>query len=112
MKSIQALQSLEQVKDVCQRQGCTADQLHQMRADLVGPEAADRLQTLDDQRAAWKGRVDEYLAQREVILANSSYTDGDKQTQIQQLQQNTFTTQEQLRLPAFEQMHDQPQTAH
>jgi lipase chaperone LimK len=106
LQSMQNFQSLEQLNASCQQQGCTPDQLYQQRAALGGPEAADRLQALDQQRAAWKSRVDTYLDQRAAILANPSYSDGDKQAQIQQLQQSGFSTQEQLRLQAFEQMRD------
>jgi lipase chaperone LimK len=104
MQSLQKFQDLEQLNTACQRQGCTPEQLHQQRAALVGEDAADRLQTLDVERAAWKTRVDVYLDQRAAILGNSSYSDSDKQAQIQQLQQNGFSPQEQLRLSAFESM--------
>jgi len=110
LKTARKLQDLDQINADCQKQNCSPEQLHRLRADAVGAEAADRLQTLDNERAAWKSRVDSFLDQRAAILASQSFSNSDKQAQLQQLRAG-FSPQEQLRLAAFEQLHDQKITS-
>lgn len=100
--SMQNLQKLQDINNSCQQHNCSPAELHQARAELVGAEAADRLQSLDEEQAAWKARIDAYLTQRAAIMSNQSFSDSDKAAQIRQLQQSGFNAQEQLRLSAYE----------
>jgi lipase chaperone LimK len=102
MKVMEQTLSLEQINTDCKKSHCAPDQLHSLRENVVGPEAADRLQALDDRRAAWNTRVSNYAQQRASILGMQGLSDQDKQAQIQQLQQQDFSVQERLRLAAFE----------
>lgn len=102
IQSLQALQEVERIDALCMQERCTADQLYQQRAALVGVPAAKRLQALDEERAAWTARVNTYLAQRTLILGDDALTESVKQAQIQRLKQGGFSEEEQLRLPAFE----------
>ena len=107
------LQQLSQLEDLrkltaeIKARGGSAEELHQMRSNLVGPEATQRLETLDSTRSQWKGRVDSYLNERDSIV-NSNMSDSAKQTAIQQLRSKNFSNaQEQLRIETFEKVHDQ-----
>ena len=78
-----------------------------MRLNLVGPEATQRLETLDVQRNDWKGKVTQYLAERDNIM-KSNMSDSAKQSAVNQLKSQQFSNQqEQLRLQTFETVHDQ-----
>jgi lipase chaperone LimK len=107
------LQQLNQLEDLrkltadIKARGGNAQELHQMRTNLVGPEATLRLETLDVQRNDWKSKVNQYLSDRDNIL-NSNMSDSAKQSAIQQLKSQQFSNQqEQLRLQTFETVHDQ-----
>ena len=107
------LQQLNQLEDLrkltadIKARGGSAQELHQMRTNLVGPEATQRLETLDVQRNDWKSKVTQYLSERDTIL-NSNMGESAKQNAIQQLKSQQFANQqEQLRLQTFETVHDQ-----
>ena len=76
-------------------QGATDDEVYRLRAAAFSPEGAARLAQLDQEEAAWKSRMDTYLAQRAAVPA------GD-QGQLQQLRNKYFTLEEQRRLGAYE----------
>lgn len=105
IRSVQTLQELEQVDARCQQQACSAGQLYQQRAALLGDEVAVRLQALDGQRALWSARVEAYLNQRALILGDSALSDQQRQVQLLRLRQSGFTPEEQLRLTTFEHAH-------
>lgn len=89
-----------------QLRGGTATELRSIREAAVGAEAADRLEALDEQRAAWQSRVDDYLRARAAILAAPGLAGSEKDRQIADLRAQRFTPEEQLRLGAFESLHD------
>ena len=107
------LQQLNQLEDLrkltaeIKARGGSAQEIRQMRTNLVGPEATQRLETLDVQRNDWKGKVNQYLAERDTIL-KSNLSDSAKQRAVEQLKSQQFANQqEQLRLQTFETVHDQ-----
>ncbi|OTG67688.1 lipase secretion chaperone [Acinetobacter silvestris] len=107
------LQQLSQLEDLrkltaeIKARGGSADELHQMRTNLVGPEATQRLEKLDVQRDDWKQRVNQYLTDRDHIT-QSSMSDAAKQAAVEQLKAQQFNnSSEQLRLHTFERVHDQ-----
>lgn len=107
LKQLSQLEDLRKLTSEIKARGGSAEEIRQMRLNLVGPEATGRLETLDMQRSDWKGRVDGYLAQRASIL-KSNMSDSAKQAAIQDLRNQQFKNQqEQLRLETFESVHDQ-----
>ena len=87
--------------------GGSAAEIRDMRLNLVGPEATQRLEQLDGQRSQWKSRVQGYLTERDQIM-KSGMSQNAKQQAVQQLRTQHFSNpQEQLRLDTFEQVHDQ-----
>ena len=98
----------DRVNADCRAKGCTPSELQQRRIAVVGELAAARLQVLDEERLAWTLRVQTYFAQRAAVLSDESLSDASKRRNVQMLQHQSFSEEERLRLPAYEQMMDQP----
>ena len=107
LKQLNQLEDLRKLTAEIKARGGSADELRQMRTNLVGPEATQRLETLDVQRNDWKQRVDQYLSERDGIM-KSSMSDSAKQSAVEQLRTKQFNSpQDKLRVQTFETVHDQ-----
>lgn len=107
LKQLNQLEDLRKLTAEIKSRNGTAEEIHQMRTNLVGAAATQRLETLDTQRAEWKHRVNQYLTERESIM-KSSMSDSAKQSAVNQLRSQQFNNpQEQTRLQTFESVHDQ-----
>ncbi len=107
LKQLNQLEDLRKLTAEIKARGGSADELSQMRTNLVGPEATLRLETLDVQRNDWKGKVTQYLSDRDTIM-KSNMSDSAKQSAVNQLKSQQFSNQqEQLRIETFETIHDQ-----
>ncbi|AMW77736.1 lipase chaperone [Acinetobacter sp. TGL-Y2] len=107
LKQLSQLEDLRKLTAEIKARGGSAEELHQMRTNLVGPEATQRLEILDADRNQWKGRVGSYLTERDSIV-KSNMSDSAKQSAIQQLRSKNFSNpQEQLRIETFEKIHDE-----
>ncbi len=73
-----------------------------LREAAVGPEAADRLEALDRQRADWQARVDQYRAERDSIEQDAARTPDDRAAAVASLLAERFIPQEQIRVRALE----------
>ena len=82
-------------------QGASADEVWLHREQQFGADAADRLASLDQQRAEWQQRYDDYRRQLSAI-ATSSMADDDKAEEIARLRQEQFTPAEQKRVDALD----------
>lgn len=106
LEQLSKLEDLRKLTSDIKARGGSAAELRQMRMNLVGAEATQRLEQLDQERGQWKSRVNDYLAQRDQIL-NSHMSESAQQQAIAQLRQQQFKNpQEQLRLGTFETTHD------
>lgn len=83
-----------------QAAGGSPEQVRQLRQQLVGAEAAARLETLDRQRLQWQQRLQAYLKEKGRIEASEGLSDSDKAAAIARLQEDGFSPQERLRLRA------------
>ena len=107
LEQLNKLEDLRKLTADIKARGGSAAEIRQMRLNLVGPEATQRLEQLDGQRSQWKSRVEEYLNARDQII-QSGMNDQAKQQAVKQLRGQHFQNpQEQLRLETFEQVHDQ-----
>ena len=109
-ENLQQLNQLEDLRkltaEIKARHG-SAEEIRQMRLNLVGPEATQRLETLDTQRSQWKQRVNQFLSERDGIIS-STMSDSAKQSALNQLRNDTFSSpQDRIRIQTFEQIHDQ-----
>ncbi|MCH7294324.1 lipase secretion chaperone [Acinetobacter higginsii] len=97
---------LQQLTQEVREKGGSAQELRNMRESLLGPEAADRLEKVDQEEAGWQTQVNGYLAARDQIL-KSDASDASKQQSINQLRNQSFGTKEDLlRVQSYEMMHD------
>lgn len=107
LEQINKLDDLRKLTADIKARGGSNEEIRQMRLNLVGPEATQRLETLDTQRSEWKGNVNQYLDERDSIM-KSNMSDSAKQQAVQQLRNQHFKSKEdQLRLSTFETVHDQ-----
>lgn len=107
LEQINKLEDLRKLTADIKARGGSSEEIHQMRLNLVGPEATQRLENLDSQRSSWKSSVNQYLTERDSIV-KSNMSDSAKQQAVQQLRSQHFKTKEdQLRVSTFESVHDQ-----
>ncbi|NOK36226.1 lipase chaperone [Corallococcus exercitus] len=79
--------------------GATREDLHQHRLSTVGPEATERLEALDAERAQWKQRLADFRAKREA-LGRAEPDATRRQAAVQRLLFDSFTPEERLRVEA------------
>ena len=72
--------------------------VRELRMGLLGPEATERLEALDQSRADWQRRVNAFNQEREAILAEPGLAENDRQAAVTALMQEQFTETERLRL--------------
>ncbi len=106
MKTVNQYQNLENLTADWKQRGGSAAELRQIRENLVGAEAADRLENLDRDRAAWDQRMSAWYSERAALLGNASLGEADRQRQLAELRNNRFTADERLRVESLERMHD------
>ncbi len=95
-----------------QASGAKPEQIRQLRQQLVGAEATQRLEVLDQQRQTWKKRIAQYRVDKAAIENNTGMSAGDKRAAIAQLATENFDERERLRLEAAEQLaaQEKPQS--
>ncbi|EHH1049316.1 lipase secretion chaperone [Vibrio parahaemolyticus] len=76
------------------------------RVELVGEEGAQRLQKLDEQRAAFETELTNYLEKRADILDDEFLGHEQKQLEIANLRKQSFETTQWRRIEALERIHD------
>ncbi|HCG5519161.1 TPA: lipase secretion chaperone [Vibrio parahaemolyticus] len=76
------------------------------RVELVGEEGAQRLQKLDEQRAAFETELTNYLEKRADILDDEFLNSEQKQLEIANLRKQSFETTQWRRIEALERIHD------
>ncbi|HHC7308122.1 TPA: lipase secretion chaperone [Vibrio campbellii] len=86
-----------------------AQEKYLTRVDLVGEEGAQRLQALDDKRAAFNTSLDDYLKKRAEILNNDFLGEEEKKLEIAGLREQSFEEKQWRRIEALERIHDSEQ---
>lgn len=94
-----------------QAAGANPGQIRLLRQQLVGAEATERLEALDQQRHNWAQRIERYRTEKAAIEANQGISASDKTAAIAQLAADNFDERERLRLPAAEQLAAASNTA-
>jgi lipase chaperone LimK len=102
LKPTLQIEQLNQLTDEWTQRGGDPNELREIRTNLVGAEATERLERLDQEDAAWQQRIDQYLATRQQVLSNQGLSDAQQQQQIKSLQNAQFNDTERLRLKAYE----------
>ncbi|KAF0806642.1 lipase chaperone [Alcanivorax xiamenensis] len=82
-------------------EGASSQRIDQLREQRLGREAADRLAELDQRRALWQSRYEDYREQRRVIL-ESGLAPSDQQAEIERLRERLFETGERRRVEVLD----------
>lgn len=95
---------LEQRAAELRAKGASEQDIFNMRAKELNPEAAARLAEVDREEAAWKARINAYLAERSKLLSQlADAPASERDAAIAKLQQSKFSAEEIPRLVAYEQ---------
>ncbi len=92
---------LEEQANAMRNQGASEDDVYRMRAAAISPDAANRLAQVDREEADWKSRIQRYLNERRSLLS-LGLNEIQLSQSMQELRNRYFSTQEQLRLPVYE----------
>ncbi|MCC6132390.1 MAG: lipase chaperone [Acidobacteria bacterium] len=84
------------------KRGASEAEVRSARVELVGSEAARRLEALDREEAEFKGRLASYRAARKEIEATPGLSGEGKAEAIQEVLSRTFSSQEQVRVRALD----------
>ena len=82
-----------------------------MATELFGAEAAGRLQALEQQRARWQQRLDDYARQKQQIIASVDLDSSGKQQAVDELLQRSFNARERIRVNSWEIMQQEIQAS-
>ncbi len=100
---------LKEKTQALKQQGAGQEEIKALRTEMLGVEAAERFEALDQERAQWQQRVDNFLAQRRAILDTQGLSEQAKSQQIDQLRRNQFDEREQIRVSVYERRADSVQ---
>lgn len=101
----QSAQQLRQARQLLSDFGASdSAALHAARTELLGTDAAERLQQLDHQRQTWDLRYQRYR-QEMMALDSSGLAMQDRLEQITLLRQRHFDAQENQRVAALDRIH-------
>ena len=89
-----------------QAKGVTAEELYNMRRELVGAPAAARLAQVDQQDADFDQRFKQYQTQKRQLLRQNA-DKAQAQTQIEQIEQQLFNESERKRLAGYAALQQQ-----
>jgi lipase chaperone LimK len=78
--------------------GASAEDIRKLREETVGPEAAARLAALDERRAEWQRRLDDFRTARQAIESDATLDAAERDRRIQELLTERFTPAERLRV--------------
>lgn len=99
--AVQVHQQLSQQTQALHQAGGAPEELRQLRLELVGPEATQRLEQLDAERRQWDQRLAAFDAQRRAILDEPGLADPDKRDAVSALLEDNFDERERLRVAAL-----------
>lgn len=90
--------------------GASPEALYNMRRELVGAPAAERLAQVDQQDADFDQRFKQYQAQKQQLLSQNA-DKAQAQTQIHQIEQQLFNETERKRLAGYAALQQQKAAA-
>lgn len=106
LDDVSRYQDLRTLTQSWQDQGGNDAELRQIREQTVGAAAADRLEALEQERAAFDQRMQRWLGERQAILSNSALSEADRERQIETLRAGQFSDNELVRVRTLERIHD------
>jgi lipase chaperone LimK len=109
MQATSQYQQLDTLTTAIRARGGSDEEIRQMRLNLVGADATNRLEAIDHEHSNLDQRVSQYLQQKNQIMGQANLSPEQKALQIEQIEQRNFDAQERLRLAALEQLAKQQQ---
>ena len=106
LDDVSRYQDLRTLTQSWQEQGGNEADLRQIREQTVGAAAADRLEALEQERAAFDQRMQRWLGERQAIQMNSALSETDRDRQIEALRAQQFSEAELVRGRTLERIHD------
>jgi lipase chaperone LimK len=97
-----ALIHLQTDEQQLRQAGGSPEDVHALREQRFGAEAAERLDALDHERAAWRQRLDDYHNARDAVESNSALTPDARARAVEALLAQRFTSEERLRVEALD----------
>lgn len=104
---ISRFQNLQALTQQWRQEDGSPATLRRIRENLLGPQAADRLEQLDVERQSWEARVRSWLAERDQLRHLDGLDEQDIQTQLERLRAQRFSSEEMNRVHALERISDQ-----
>ncbi len=102
IKQTQITDELKLITEKVLAEGGDQQQVRELRREMLGDEAVQRFDELDQQRAQWQSRINEYLTQRANILSNQGLATDELSIQVDALRASLFDELEQLRVRSIE----------
>jgi lipase chaperone LimK len=96
-----------QHEEALRQSGASAADITAYRTATFGPEAAQRLAALDEQRARWQARLDGFRAERARLEATIS-DEATRNRELMRLFASEFSEAERLRVAALERIAEHP----
>jgi len=102
MRKTQITDELKARTEQVLENGGDHQQVRELRREMFGDDAVQRFDELDQRRALWKARINDYLTQRAHILSNQGLAKEALGTQVDTLRSAMFDEQEQIRVRSLE----------
>ena len=101
-------QQLRRDESALRAAGGSDAEVHALREQMVGAEAAARLADLDAERARWRDRVDDYRRERDAINRDPTRSPEQRAGAMAALLAQRFTEAEQRRVAALDRLAAAP----
>lgn len=94
-------QTLTEQTEQLLEQGADEQDIRQLRLSMVGPEATERLESLDQERYEWDQRLTQFDAERQSLLSDASLAEEDRHAAVAALLAERFSRHEQVRVASL-----------
>lgn len=96
------MDTLIDAENEARARGASDAEIFQIRAQLVGADAAKAMAATDQEEAQWQRRVAAYKLERDRILADAKWSPAERELEVQRVRERTFNESDRKRLEAFE----------
>jgi len=97
-----AVLNLRRDEEILREHGGDDAAIRALRVERFGEAAADRLEALDRENAAWDARLQDFHSERDRIIADKSLSAAAKDAAIAHLLQDRFDERERIRVTAID----------
>ena len=102
MKESQIIDELTTKTSELLDNGGDDQQVYELRRDMFGEQAAQRFNQLDQKRAQWQTRMNNYIQERDFILNTKGLAQDEIQEQVNALRKTHFEKREHIKVKVFE----------